>query len=36
MDDDGNIYITNLTLKQLKPISDTILNNKRAFKKKAI
>jgi len=35
-DADGYIYITNLTPKQLKPIFDTILNNKRAMKKKAI
>jgi hypothetical protein len=35
-DAEGYIYITNLTPKQLKPIIDTILNNKGAFKKKAI
>jgi hypothetical protein len=36
MDADGYIYITNLTPKQLKPIIDTILTDKRALKKKAI
>jgi hypothetical protein len=35
-DADGYIYITNLTPKQLKPITETILTDKRALKKKAI
>ncbi|HEX5891251.1 MAG TPA: hypothetical protein VFY41_00175 [Nitrososphaeraceae archaeon] len=34
IDDDGTIYLTNLSKKQLKSIIDAIPNNKKASKKK--
>jgi hypothetical protein len=34
-DDDGTIYLTNLSKKQLKSIIDAIPNNKTVSKKKA-
>jgi hypothetical protein len=36
IDNDGTIYLTNLSKKQLKSIIDAIPSNKRVLKKKAI
>jgi hypothetical protein len=36
MDNDGTIYLTNLSKKQLKPIIDVIFNNKNSLKKRTI
>jgi hypothetical protein len=36
IDDDGTIYLTNLSKKELKSIINAIPNNKRVLKKKAI
>ena len=36
IDDDGTIYLTNLSKKELKSIINAIPSNKRVLKKKAI
>jgi hypothetical protein len=36
IDEDGTIYLTNLSKKQLKSIIDAVPNNKKVSKKKAL